>query len=225
MYLQLASNEAHTLYQVASDYSLTSLVEVTNVDINELTFFYHSVSDQKLTTRYIALPSRIDASTFVDLLNNRGMETSSIALDHVASLVTIVDDINTLIANNQTVSESVLVNSGEFTNIVSTNLNEYNSEFTRIGTLGSIGAIQAVIDEVNTHVTVLSQIMAYADNSYATGLSFTDLDKVIGLTGLNANNHIYYQTLIAAEVGSNVDTSAKLQTLITSANASQSQID
>ncbi|MFD2269972.1 hypothetical protein, partial [Vibrio thalassae] len=47
----------------------------------------------------------------------------------------------------------------------------------------------------------------------------------IGLTGLNANNHIYYQTLIAAEVGSNVDTSAKLQTLITSANASQSQID
>ncbi|KAB2822784.1 hypothetical protein, partial [Aliivibrio finisterrensis] len=62
VYLQLASNEAHTLYQVASDYSLTSLVEVTDVDINELTFFYHPVSEQKLTTRYIALPSRIDAN-------------------------------------------------------------------------------------------------------------------------------------------------------------------
>ncbi|GAK87242.1 hypothetical protein JCM19238_4852 [Vibrio ponticus] len=94
IYLQLASNEAHTLYQVASDYSLTSLVEVTNVDINEKTFFYHPVSDQTSTTRYIALPSRIDASTFVDLLTTRGMETSTLALDYVASLITIVDDVN-----------------------------------------------------------------------------------------------------------------------------------
>ncbi|WP_219846906.1 LamG domain-containing protein, partial [Vibrio campbellii] len=225
MYLQLASNEAHTLYQVASDYSLTSLVEVTNVDISELTFFYHPVSDQKLTTRYIALPSRIDASTFVDLLTTRGMETSTLALDYVASLVTIVDDINTLITNNQNVSESLLVNSGEFTNIVSESLAEYNAEFTRLGTLASIAAIQAVIDEVNVHVSVLTQIMAYADNNDATGLSFTDLSSVMGLTALNANNHAYYQTLISADVGSNLDSASKLQALIDSANASQPQID
>ncbi|WP_158296193.1 hypothetical protein, partial [Vibrio thalassae] len=225
MYLQLASNEAHTLYQVASDYSLTSLVEVTNVDINELTFFYHSVSDQKLTTRYIALPSRIDPSTFVDLLTQNGMEDSSLTLDHVASLIYAVDDINALIANNEALTESVLLASGELANIVTDNVPQYDAEFKRLVRVNRVAEIQAVIDEVNAHVTVLAQIMAYADNSYATGLSFTDLDKVIGLTGLNANNHIYYQTLIAAEVGSNVDTSAKLQTLITSANASQSQID
>ncbi|WP_167512857.1 beta strand repeat-containing protein, partial [Aliivibrio finisterrensis] len=163
--------------------------------------------------------------SFVDLLTTRGMETSTLSLDYVASLVTIVDDINALIANNQTVSDSVLVNSGEFTNIVSENLNEYNSEFTRLGTLGSIGAIQAVIDEVNAHVTVLAQIVGYADNNDASGLSFIDLNNVIGLTALDTNNHAYYQTLIAANIGSNVDAAAKLQTLIDSANASQFQID
>ncbi|GAK87241.1 glycoprotein gp2 [Vibrio ponticus] len=75
------------------------------------------------------------------------------------------------------------------------------------------------------HVSVLAQIKAYADSNSATGLSFTDLSNVIGLNALNANNHAYYQTLIGADVGSNVDTATKLQTLIDSANASQVQID
>ncbi|PQJ37902.1 hypothetical protein BTO00_22740, partial [Vibrio campbellii] len=225
MYLQLASNEAHTLYQVASDYSLTSLVEVTNVDISELTFFYHPVSDQKLTTRYIALPSRIDASTFSDLLTQNGMEDSSLTLDHVASLIYAVDDINTLVANNEAVTESVLLASGQLSNIVTDHVSLYDAEFMRLGRVNTLAEIQSVIDEVNAHVTVLAQIMSHADNNDAASLSFTDLDKVMGLSGLNANNHIYYQTLIAAEVGSNVDTVTKLQTLVDSANASQSQID
>ncbi|KJF92032.1 hypothetical protein UB34_20960, partial [Photobacterium leiognathi] len=41
IYLQLASNEAHTLYEVDSNYGLTSVIEVTDVNTNELTFFYH----------------------------------------------------------------------------------------------------------------------------------------------------------------------------------------
>ncbi|KJF92274.1 hypothetical protein UB34_20505, partial [Photobacterium leiognathi] len=181
--LQLASNEAHTLYQVASDYSLTSLVEVTDVDISELTFFYHNVSDQKLTTRYIALPSRIDASTFADLLTQNGMEDSSLALDHVASLIYAVDDINTLIANNEAVTESVLLASGELSNIVTNHVSLYDAEFARLGRVNTLADIQAVIDEVNTHVTVLAQIMSHADNNDASGLSFMDLDKVMGLSG------------------------------------------
>ncbi|WP_208846174.1 hypothetical protein, partial [Aliivibrio finisterrensis] len=163
--------------------------------------------------------------TFADLLTQNGMEDSSLALDYVASLIYAVDDINTLIANNEELTESVLVASGQLANIVTDNVAQYGAEFTRLGRVNRVAEIQAVIDEVNTHVTVLAQIVGYADNNGTTGLSFTDLDKVMGLSGLNANNHIYYQTLIAAEVGSNVDTSTKLQTLIDSANASQFQID
>ncbi|PSW76055.1 hypothetical protein, partial [Photobacterium angustum] len=108
IYLQLASNEAHTLYEVDSNYGLTSVIEVTDVNTNELTFFYHPVSDHTSTTRYIALPSRIDATVFVDLLSNDGMENDSLALDHVASLVTIVDDVNALLAAGTSVSFEVL---------------------------------------------------------------------------------------------------------------------
>ncbi|GAK85580.1 internalin putative [Vibrio ponticus] len=140
-------------------------------------------------------------------------------------VASVLNDINALLANNQNIEESILVDSGKFTSITSTNVGEYNIEFARVGSFVSLNEIQAVIDDVNASVDALSAIVGFANANDASSLSFADLSSVMGLTALSESNHLYYQTLIAADVGSNVDNAAKLQTLVDSANASQIQID
>ena len=141
------------------------MIEVTDVNTNELTFFFHPVSDHTSTTRYIALPSRIDANTFVDLLSNDGMEDDSLALDHVASLVTIVDDVNALLTAGTSVSFEVL--NVEQLNDVRDNeyLAAYNSQFMALGTLESLEEMQGVIDGVNADIDSQNAIAGYANLS------------------------------------------------------------
>ncbi|WP_157937340.1 MULTISPECIES: hypothetical protein, partial [unclassified Vibrio] len=70
-------------------------------------------------------------------------------------------------------------------------------EFTRLGTLTSSAQLQNVINTVNTSVSVLMEIVGYANANDANNLSFADLSSVMGLTALVANNHAYYKALIA----------------------------
>ncbi|PTO95428.1 hypothetical protein CWO17_23460, partial [Vibrio sp. 10N.286.45.A3] len=156
-------------------------------------------------------------------LDNGDQDTSGYGTDQAVAGVLV--DINALLANNQTIDEALLVESGYFSHIISDNMALYNDEFTRLGTLTSSAQLQNVINTVNTSVSVLMEIVGYANANDANNLSFADLSSVMGLTALVANNHAYYKALIAADVGNNVDTAAKLQTLIDSANASQAQID
>ncbi|MFS1440752.1 hypothetical protein BCU50_002405 [Vibrio sp. 10N.286.46.E10] len=156
-------------------------------------------------------------------LDNGDQDTSGYGTGQAVAGVLV--DINALLANNQTIDEALLVESGYFSHIISDNMALYNDEFTRLGTLTSSAQLQNVINTVNTSVSVLMEIVGYANANDANNLSFADLSSVMGLTALVANNHAYYKALIAADVGNNVDTAAKLQTLIDSANASQAQID
>ncbi|NIY90275.1 hypothetical protein HCZ64_24120, partial [Vibrio campbellii] len=156
-------------------------------------------------------------------LDNGEQDTSGYGTGQVVS--TVLNDINGLLANNQTIDETLLIDSGKFSNIISTNMAAYNAEFTRLGSLTTLTQLQGVIDGVNASVEAITAIVGFANSNDASNLSFANLSSVMGLTALDANNHAYYQTLIAADVGNNVDTVAKLQTLIDSANASQAQID
>ncbi|GAK85577.1 internalin putative [Vibrio ponticus] len=156
-------------------------------------------------------------------LDNGTQDTSGYGTGLVVAGV--LGDINDLLANNQNIEESVLIDSGRFINITSTNMTEYNVEFARVGNFSSVNEIQAIIDNVNETVVALNAIVGFANANDASNLSFADLSNVMHLTSLDANNLAYYQTLIAAEVGTNVDSASKLQTLVDSANASQTQID
>ncbi|KJF92065.1 hypothetical protein UB34_20870, partial [Photobacterium leiognathi] len=204
------------------------VIEVTDVNTNELTFFYHPVSDHTSTTRYIALPSRIDATVFVDLLSNDGMENDSLALDHVASLVTIVDDVNALLAAGTSVSFEVL--NVEQLNDVRDNeyLAAYNSQFVTLGTLESLEEMQGVIDGVNADIDSQNAIAGYANSNDASSLTIAQLAARFGVTDgvtLVDENLVYYQSAIAGSVASDVDTADKLVTLLTTVNTQYTSFD
>ncbi|KJF92068.1 hypothetical protein UB34_20865, partial [Photobacterium leiognathi] len=204
------------------------VIEVTDVNTNELTFFYHPVSDHTSTTRYIALPSRIDATVFVDLLSNDGMENDGLALDHVASLITVVDDVNALLTAGTSVSFEVLnidqlsnVRDGEY-------LAGYNSVFSSLGTLDSVETLQGVIDSVNANIDSQNAIEGYATNNDATNLTIAELEAIFGVTDgvtLVDENLPYYKEAIAGSVATDVDSGAKLVTLLTAVNTQYTSFD
>ncbi|GAK87238.1 putative internalin [Vibrio ponticus] len=198
--------------------------------------YNHALSEDEILSAYqVALDAfvdsdgdgiydRLDPDDDNDgYLDNGDPDTTGYGTGQV--LAGVLGDINDLLANNQDIDENVLVDSDRFTNITSTNMMQYNIEFALVGNFASIAEVQALIDEVNASVNALTAIVGFANGNNASTLTVTQLNSVMSLSGVDANNLLYYQTLIANEIGNNVDTSAKLQTLITSANSSQMQID
>ena len=114
----------------------------------------------------------------LSIYHNDGMEDDSLALDHVASLVTIVDDVNALLTAGTSVSFEVL--NVEQLNDVRDNeyLAAYNSQFMALGTLESLEEMQGVIDGVTADID--SQNAAgYANNNDASSLTIAQLAAMI----------------------------------------------
>ncbi|PTQ20399.1 hypothetical protein [Vibrio sp. 10N.286.46.E10] len=204
------------IYGFAAYNHALSQDEITSAHQNALDVYVDSDSD--------GIYDRLDPDDDNDgYLDNGDPDTTGYGTGQV--LAGVLGDINDLLANNQNIDESLLIDSSRFTNITSANMTQYNIELALVGNFGSIAEVQGLIDDVNASITALAAIVDFANGNDASTLTVTQLNSVMNLSGIDANNLLYYQTLISNEFGSNVDTSTKLQTLITSANSSQSQID
>ena len=74
-------------------------------------------------------------------------------------------------------------------------------------------------DSVNRNNTALSELNAAADSGDASGISAADLNSVLGLTNVDANNITVYQTAIELLAGgAALDELKEIQTLIDSVN-------
>ena len=74
-------------------------------------------------------------------------------------------------------------------------------------------------DSVNNNTAALSQLLAAANSGDASGITAADLNAVIGLTRVNANNLGVYQTAIELLAsGTNLDQLNEIQLLIDSVN-------
>ncbi|HIG66624.1 MAG TPA: hypothetical protein EYQ44_02155 [Porticoccaceae bacterium] len=74
-------------------------------------------------------------------------------------------------------------------------------------------------DSVNNNTAALSQLLAAANSGDASGITVTDLNAIIGLTHVDANNLTVYQTAIELLAGgTNLDQLKEIQSLIDSVN-------
>ncbi|KJF94098.1 hypothetical protein UB34_19325 [Photobacterium leiognathi] len=215
--LQLASAESHTLYTVGVDYTLTPVMEVMNVDISKVTPFQVELSALTETTTYMALPSRIDVSGFTNMLSDQGITGGALAKDHVAEL-TELNVINDKLAANQQVTFAD-INLAYVPNINAEYEAEYVEYINQLDQIADLSSLILAIGTVNDSMASLDKVIAHATDANNNPLVFSDLEKLVAITGLNEDLRRFYISDIAQSSPTNIDSIDKIQAVIDGVNA------